>query len=103
MSVCDNIRQCFPKQITDNAKHKKSKIMALMKLQSVCFYILLMAVLLITISCSNSEDPSEKSVIRETQDQVAQKLTNSIKDPVDKAKIAAELINQHNQKVEEGQ
>jgi len=77
--------------------------MALMKLQGVCLYILLVAVLLLTISCSNSEDPGEKSVVRETQDKVAEKVTNSIKDPVDKAKMAAELINQHNQKVEEGQ
>jgi len=82
---------------------KKSKIKAFMKLKGVCLYSLLAAVLLLTISCSNSEDPSEKSVIRETQDKVAQKMTNSIKDPVDKAKMAAELINQHNQKVEEGQ
>ena len=74
-----------------------------MKLKGVCFYIILVTVLLLTISCSNSEDPGEKGIIRETQDNVAEKVTNSIKDPVDKAKMAAELIDQHNQKVEEGQ
>lgn len=74
-----------------------------MKLKGVCLYIILVTVLLLTISCSNSEDPGEKGIIRETQDNVAEKVTNSIKDPVDKAKMAAELIDQHNQKVEEGQ
>ena len=73
--------------------------MTLMKLKGVCLYTLLVAVLLLTISCSNSEEPGEKNVIRETQDKVAQKATNSIKDPVDKAKMAAELIHQ---KVDEG-
>ncbi len=71
-----------------------------MTLPQNTFLISRLAIVQSTKTCSHF---NEKGVIKETQDKIAQKATNNIKDPVDKAKIAAELINEHNQKVEEGQ
>jgi len=74
-----------------------------MRILKVCYVILSLAVLLLTTSCSDSKEQGEENVIKETQDKVARDMTNSIKDPIDKAKSAGELINKHNHDVEEGQ
>jgi hypothetical protein len=58
--------------------------------------------LLLTISCSNSEEPGEKSVLKEKQDNIAEKMTTSIKDPMDKAQKVNELMNERNEQIEEG-
>jgi hypothetical protein len=58
--------------------------------------------LLLTISCSNSEDPGEKTVLKEKQDKVAEQMTNSIKDPMDKAQKVDELMNERNEQIEQG-
>ncbi len=53
------------------------------------------------LSCSNSEDSNEKSVIKETQDKIAQEAINYIKVPLDQAKEAGKLANEHNRQIEE--
>ncbi|TKB07758.1 hypothetical protein [Desulforhopalus sp. IMCC35007] len=73
-----------------------------MKILKVCFVILQMAVFLLTISCSNSEDSSKKSVLKEKQDKVAEKMTTSIKDPMEKAQMVNKLMDDRNQQIEEG-
>lgn len=73
-----------------------------MKILKVCFAISQMAILLMTISCSNSEDSGEKGVVKETQDKIAQDAVNYIKDPLEQAKAASKLANEHARQVEEG-
>lgn len=74
-----------------------------MKISKVCFVISQLAILLLTFSCSNSEDSNEKGVIKETQDKIAQEAINYIKVPLDQAKVAAELANERTHQIEEAQ
>lgn len=74
-----------------------------MKIPKVCFLNSQVAILLLTLSCSNSEDSKEKGVIKETQDKIAQDAVNYIKDPLDQAKAASKLANEHTRQIEEAQ
>lgn len=74
-----------------------------MQSPKICFVISLVAILLLTISCSDSENSNEKGVLKETQDKIAQDAINNIKVPLDKAKRASKLANEHNLKIEEAQ
>lgn len=74
-----------------------------MKIPKVCFAISQIAILLLTLSCSNSEDPNEKGAIKKTQDKIAQEATSYIKEPINKAKIASELADEHNQQIKDAQ
>jgi PBP1b-binding outer membrane lipoprotein LpoB len=74
-----------------------------MKKQRIYFTILLAAILLLTISCSNSEDPNEKGTLKETQDKIAQDAVNNIKVPLDKAKNASKLANEKTRQIKEVQ
>lgn len=67
------------------------------------FYLLQIIVLFLTVSCSDSEDTSEKGSLKETQDKIAQEAVDYIKVPLDKAKEARELANRHTQKVKEAE
>ncbi len=51
-------------------------------------------------ACSNSDEPAEKGRIEQTTDKIAQEAVQSIKTPIDKAKIAQELSEQHNNAVQ---
>jgi len=42
----------------------------------------------LTVSCSDSEDTSEKGSLKETQDKIAEEAVDYIKVPLDKAKEA---------------
>lgn len=55
------------------------------------------------VSCSDPEDTSEKGSLKETQDEIAQEGVDYIKDPLGKAKQAAELVNQHTQQVKDAE
>ncbi len=72
-----------------------------MKITKVRFVVSQVAILLLTLSCSNSEDSNEKGVIKETQDKIAQEAINYIKVPLDQAKEAGKLANEHNRQIEE--
>jgi len=74
-----------------------------MKILKVSFLISQVAILLLTLSCSNSEDSNEKGVIKETQGKIAQDAVNYIKDPLDQAKAASKLANEHTRQIEEAQ
>jgi hypothetical protein len=67
------------------------------------FYLLQIIVLSLTVSCSDSEDTSEKGSLKETQDKIAQEAVDYIKVPLDKAKEASELANRHTQQVKEAE
>lgn len=67
------------------------------------FIVLQLVILSLTISCSNSEDPGEKGVIKKTQDKIAQDAVDYIKSPIDQAKAASKLANEHTRQVEEAQ
>ncbi|MFT5729971.1 MAG: hypothetical protein ACI8PB_004144 [Desulforhopalus sp.] len=67
------------------------------------FYLLQIIVLSLTVSCSDSEDTSEKRSLKETQDKIAQEAVDYIKVPLDKAKEARELANRHTQQVKEAE
>lgn len=67
------------------------------------FYILQIVVLSLVVSCSDPEETSEKGSIKETQDKIAQEAVDYIKDPLDKAKEAAELANQQTQRVKDAE
>ncbi len=51
-------------------------------------------------ACSNSDEPVEKGRIEQTTDKIAQQAVQSIKIPIDKARSAKELTEQHNSAVE---
>lgn len=74
-----------------------------MKILKFSFLISQVAVLLLTISCSNSEDSKEKGVVRETQDKIAKDAVNYIKEPLDQAKAVSKLANDRIRKIEESQ
>ena len=67
------------------------------------FYLLQIIVLSLTVSCSDSEETSEKGSLKETQDKIAQEAVDYIKVPLDKAKEASELANRHTQQVKEAE
>ena len=67
------------------------------------FYLLQIIVLSLTVSCSDSEDTSEKRSLKETQDKIAQEAADYIKVPLDKAKEASEFANRHTQQVKEAE
>ena len=67
------------------------------------FYLLQIIVLSLTVSCSDSEDTSDKGSLKETQDKIAQEAVDYIKGPLDKAKEASELTNRHTQQVKEAE
>jgi hypothetical protein len=74
-----------------------------MKIPHICFVISQIAILLLAISCSNSEDSNEKGVIKEKQDKIAQEMVDYIQVPLEQAKAASELANEHNRQIEEAQ
>lgn len=74
-----------------------------MKTIKICFIISQAAVLLLTISCSSSEESSEKGAIAKKQDEIAQRAVRSIKDPLERAKAVGELANERTQQIEEAQ
>ena len=74
-----------------------------MKILKFSFLISQIAILLLTISCSNSEDSMEKGVVRETQDKIAKDAVNYIKDPLDQAKAVSKLTDEHIRRIEEAE
>ncbi len=71
--------------------------MILHALRTVCTILFL----LMFSACSNSDEPSEKGPIEQTTDKIAQEAVRSIKTPIDKAKLAKELSEQHNTAIRE--
>ena len=56
---------------------------------------------LILSSCSSSEEPEKKGIIEQTTDKIAQEAISSIKTPIEQAKLAKEIQENHNRKVQE--
>jgi len=74
-----------------------------MKILKICFILSQAIVLLLTISCSSSEESNEKGAIEKKQDEIAQSAVSSIKDPLERAKAVGELANERTQQIEEAQ
>lgn len=74
-----------------------------MKTLKICFVILQAVVLLLTISCSSSEESNEKGAIEKKQDEIAQDAVNYIKEPLEQVKAVSELANERTQQMEESQ
>ena len=72
-----------------------------MKILKICFAISQAVVLLLTISCSSSDESNEKGAIEKKQDEIAQDAVHSIKDPLERAKAAGDLVNERTQQIEE--
>ena len=66
-----------------------------------CFILLQMAAVFLLLSCSNSDESSEKDIIERTTDKIAQDATNMIKNPINKAKHLENLSSDHTGKLEE--
>lgn len=66
-----------------------------------CITILQIAALSLTISCSNSEEPDEKNVIKKTTDQIAHDAVDMIKTPINKAKNVGDLSNDRTREFKE--
>lgn len=63
--------------------------------------LLLLLCFLMISSCSSSDDPEETGIIEQTTDKIAQKAISSIKTPIEQAKLAREIQENHNRKIEE--
>ncbi len=70
-------------------------------MKSVCRLWVLIVAAIVLAACSSSDEDSSKNKIEETTDAVAQKDIESIKQPIEQAKHARELVEQHNKKVQE--
>ncbi|MCP3889074.1 MAG: hypothetical protein GY702_09420 [Desulfobulbaceae bacterium] len=70
-------------------------------MKSVCRLWVLIVAAIVLASCSSSDEDSSKNKIEETTDAVAQKAIESIKQPIEQAKHARELVEQHNKKLQE--
>jgi hypothetical protein len=75
----------------------------IMKILKICFFISQAVVLLLTISCSSSDESNEKGVIEKKQDEIAQDAVDSIKDPLERAKAVGDLANERTQQIEEAE
>ena len=63
--------------------------------------LILATLILITFSaCSNSDERATKGPIEQTTDKIAKQAVNNIKTPIDQAKLARELTEQHNSAIE---
>ena len=60
-----------------------------------------MAAILLLLSCSNSDESSEKDIIERTTDKIAQDAANMIKTPINKAKHVENLSSDHTGKLKE--
>jgi hypothetical protein len=55
--------------------------------------------LIMLTACSNSEEPAGKDRIEQTTDKIAKEAVAAIKAPIDQAKTAKQLTDQHNDSV----
>lgn len=62
--------------------------------------VLTALVLIILCACSSSDEQAEKGRIKQTTDKIAHEAVSAIKTPIDQAKMAKELTEQHNSAVE---
>ena len=51
-------------------------------------------------ACSSSDEPAEKGPIEQSTDKIAEQAVNTIKAPIDQAKSAKKLTEQHNSTIE---
>lgn len=70
----------------------------ILQIRQILLFIFLTFVL---SSCSSSEEQEEKGVIEQTTDAISQEAIDRIKTPIDQAKLAKELMENHNRTVEE--
>jgi len=62
---------------------------------------LLPLVLLVILSCSSSEEEEKASIVEETTNKISQDIVDSIKTPIEQAKLAKEIQENHNRRVQE--
>ncbi len=72
-----------------------------MNIARISLIILQIAILFLTISCSNSEDSNEKGVVQEKQDEIAQEAIDYIKNPIDQAKAVSKIADDRARQLEE--
>ncbi len=58
-------------------------------------------VVLLLSACSSSEDKTEQDSIKKTTDKIAHEAVDNIKAPIDQAKLAKELTEQHNSAIQD--
>ncbi len=63
--------------------------------------ILQIAVLLLTFSCSNSEEPEERNGIKKTTDKIAHDAVDAMKKPINSAENVQLLSNDRTQEIKE--
>ena len=71
---------------------------------TVCLHIFMAIVLLgfpLLTGCSDDQGKKDKSTIEQITDKAAKEAIESIKAPLDKARMAAEQENSHSRQVEE--
>ncbi len=59
------------------------------------------AVLSLTLSCSDSEESDERDVIEKTTDKIASEAVDAIKKPIKQAENVQMLSNDRNQEIKE--
>ena len=63
--------------------------------------LLTVLVLFMLVSCSDSSEKDKQSAIDKTTEKIASEVVSSIKTPIDKAKMAQKLTDDHTRRVEE--
>jgi hypothetical protein len=62
---------------------------------------LLPLIFLVISSCSSSEEQEKATIIEETANKIGQDIVESIKTPIEQAKLAKEIQESHNRRVQE--
>ena len=63
--------------------------------------LLLPLIFLVISSCSNSEEQEKATIIEETTYKIGQDIVKSIKTPIEQAKLAKEIQESHNRRIQE--
>ena len=63
--------------------------------------LLLPLIFLVFSSCSSSEEQEKAGTIEETTNKIGQDIVKSIKTPIEQAKLAKEIQESHNRRVQE--
>jgi hypothetical protein len=62
---------------------------------------LLPLIFLVISSCSSSEEQEKATIIEETTNKIGQDIVESIKTPIEQAKLAKEIQESHNRRIQE--
>jgi len=60
-------------------------------------------VLLMIVSCSDSKEKDKQNAVERITERIANDAVSSIKTPIEKAKLAKEMVENHNSRVKEAE